>query len=184
MKLLNVASDWNVSADIKTSLQFPVHIIQTEKRPDIVAWSDSKKSVLLIELTVPWEENREEAHEWRKNRYETLRADWVEKGWMCPMIPIEVGCRGSLGNSVILFLSKIGITGSSLKIAANPLRATAQVGFGQKREVFSKNEMHVTSRNGCRKRVITSTAESKHVFLKNYNCSLKMKMNVQCDLCS
>ena len=49
MKLLNRASDWKVSADLKTSLQFPVHIIQTEKWPDIVAWSDSKK-------TVPWEE--------------------------------------------------------------------------------------------------------------------------------
>ena len=52
MKLQNGASDWKVSADLKTSLQFPVHIIQTEKQPDIVAWSDSK-SVLLIELTVP-----------------------------------------------------------------------------------------------------------------------------------
>ena len=50
MKLLNWASDW------KVSLQFPVHIIQIEKQPDIVAWSDSKKTV-LIELTVPWEEN-------------------------------------------------------------------------------------------------------------------------------
>ncbi len=39
MKLLNGASDWKVSADLKTSLQFPVHIIQTEKQPDIVAWS-------------------------------------------------------------------------------------------------------------------------------------------------
>ena len=67
MKLLNIASDWKVSADLKTSLQFPVHIIQTEKWPDIVAWSDSKKSVLLIELTVPWEENREDAHERKKN---------------------------------------------------------------------------------------------------------------------
>ena len=57
MKLLNGASDWKVSVDLKTSLQFPVHITQKEKWPDIVAWSDSKKSALLIELTVPWEEN-------------------------------------------------------------------------------------------------------------------------------
>ena len=48
MKLLNGASDWNVSVDLKISLQFPVHIIQTEKRPDIVARSNSK-SVLIIE---------------------------------------------------------------------------------------------------------------------------------------
>ena len=49
MKLPNGASDWKVSADLKTSQQFPVHIIQTEKQPDIVAWSDSKKTVLHIE---------------------------------------------------------------------------------------------------------------------------------------
>ena len=72
MKLLNGGSDWNVSVDLKTSLQFPVDIIQTEKRSDIVAWSDSKKSVFLVELTLPWEENREEAHDRKKNRYETL----------------------------------------------------------------------------------------------------------------
>ena len=53
MKQLNGDSDWEVSLDLKTSLQFPVYIIQIEKRPDMVAWSDSKKSVLLIELTVP-----------------------------------------------------------------------------------------------------------------------------------
>ena len=37
MKLLNRSSDWKVSVDLKTFLQFPVHIIQTEKQPDIVA---------------------------------------------------------------------------------------------------------------------------------------------------
>ena len=66
MKQLNGASDWKVSVDLMTSLQFPVHIIQTEKQPDIVAWSDSKKSVLLIELTVPWEENWEVARKRKK----------------------------------------------------------------------------------------------------------------------
>ena len=98
--------DWKVSVDLKTSLQFPVHIIQTEKWSDIVVWSDSKKTVLLIELTVPWEENQEEAHEWKKNRYETLRADCMEKGWICHVIPIEVGCRGFLDTQSFHFFQK------------------------------------------------------------------------------
>ena len=117
MKLLNGASDWKVSADLKTSLQFPVYIIQTEKRPDIVAWSDSKNSVFLIKLTVPWEENWEEAHE---------RTDYVEKGWIYDVIPIEVSFRGFIGHSVISFVSKIGITGCSLKVASNRLQTAAQ----------------------------------------------------------
>ena len=126
IKLMNGASDWKVSVDLKTSLQFPVHIIQTEKRPDIVAWSDSKKTVLLIELTVPWEENREKAQERKKTRYETLHADSVDKAWICHVIPVEVGCHSSLGHSVILFLSKIGIPSRSLKVASNRLQTTVQ----------------------------------------------------------
>ena len=126
MKLLNGASDWKISADLKTSVQFPVLTIQTDKRPGIVAWSDSKKSVNLIELTVPWEENLEKTHERKKNRYETLRADCVEKSWICHVIPIEVGCRGFLEHSVISFLSKIGITGRSLKVVSNHLQTAAQ----------------------------------------------------------
>ena len=51
-------------------------------------------------------ENREEAHEQKKNRYETLCADCVEKGWICHVIPIEAGCCGFIGHSVISFLSK------------------------------------------------------------------------------
>ena len=196
MKLLNGASDWKVSADLKTSLQFPVHIIQTGKRPDIVAWSDSKKSVLIIEVTVPWEENREEAHERKKNRYETLRADCVEKGWICHVIPIEVGCRGFIGHSVISFLSKIGITGRSLKVASNRLQTTARYASSwiwSKREVFSMKEIHAEPpfpcdyvRNGYCKRVITSTVESKRcfAFFLITNCTLKMKINIQCCLCS
>ena len=127
MKLLNGASDWKVSADLKTSLQFPVHIIQTEKRPDIVAWSDSKKSVLLIELTVPWTKTgRKHTSGSQTDTRHTLCADCVDKGWICHVISIEVGCRGFLGLSVNSFLSNIGITGRSLKVASNRLQTTVQ----------------------------------------------------------
>ena len=171
-KLLNGASDWKVSADLKISLQFPVHIIQTGKLPDIVAWSDSKKSVLLIELTVPWEENREEAHKRKKNHYEIQHANCVEKGWICHVIPIEVGCCGFIGHSVILFLLKIGITGRSLKVASNRLQTTARYASSWIwSKVFSTKVIHAEPpfpcdyiRNGYCKRVITSTAESKHIF--------------------
>ena len=52
----------------------------------------------------------------------TLRADCVEKGWICH------GCHGFLGHSVILlfFFSKIGISGHSLKVASNCLQTMAQ----------------------------------------------------------
>ena len=177
MMLLKGASDWKVSADLKTSLQFSVHIIQTEKRPDIVPWSYSKKSILLIVLTVPWEENREEAHKRKKKQYETLRANCVEKAWICFVIPIEVGCHGFLGHSVILFLSKIGITGCSLKVASNHLQTTVQYASSRiwlKVRTFQPEwnargtttfACHcITLRNVYCKCILISTAESKHDF--------------------
>ena len=64
-------------------------------------------------------------------------------------------------HSVISFLSKIGITGRSLKVASNrlrPQRNMHQVGFGWKREVFRMKEIHAEPpfpcdyvRNGDRK---------------------------------
>ena len=39
-------------------------------------------------------------------------------------------------------------------------------------------------RNSYCKRVITSTAESKRVFFLITNCTLKIKINVQCSICS
>ena len=187
MKLLNGFCDWKVSADLKTSLQFPVHIILTEKRTDIVVWSDPKKNVVLIELTVPWEENRGEAHERKKNRYETRRADCVEKGWICNWIPIEVDCRGFLGHSVILFLSNIEITSRSLKVASFHLQTTVQYALSWiwSRAKRLQHKMHaespfpcnyVISRNDHYKCVMTSTAESKRA--QKSQTTLKMKMNV------
>ncbi len=42
-------------------LQFP-EVIHTALRPDIVLWSEKDHKIILIELTVPWEEGCEEAH--------------------------------------------------------------------------------------------------------------------------
>ena len=55
-----------------------------------------------------------------------MRTHCVEKGWIGHVIPIVVGYRGFIGHSVISFLSKIGITGRSLKVASNRLLTTMQ----------------------------------------------------------
>ena len=134
-------------------------------------WVASKKMVCVCMYI--WEE----AHERKKNRYETLCADCVEKGWICYVIPIEVDCWGFLEHSVISFLSKIGITGRSLKVALNRLQTMALYASSWiwlKAKIFSMNEMHaelpvpcdyVTSRKGYCKCKMTSTV--KRVF-KNH----------------
>ena len=101
MKLQSGVCDWKVSTDLMTSLQFPILITRTDKRSDVVMWSDSKKSVFLIELTILLEENIEEAHERKKSRHGSLRADCMEKGRTCSVMPNEMRCRGFLRHSVV-----------------------------------------------------------------------------------
>ncbi len=62
-----------MEVDLGKQLRFPPHITETTLRPDIVLWSDSLKSFLMLELTVPWEERMEEAFERKRAKYEELR---------------------------------------------------------------------------------------------------------------
>ena len=64
------------------------------------------------------------------------------------MFPIEVGCRGFLGHSVISFLSKIGITLSQFEsylVSSSDHGAICIKIDLVESEVFSMNEMHAES---------------------------------------
>ena len=175
MKLLNGASDWKVSADLKTSLQFPVHIIQTEKRPDIVAWSDSKKCVLLIELTVPWEENREESTRAEEKPLRDTACRLHGKG-------LDMPCDSYWGwlswfyRTLSHFVSFKNRNHwpqfeSCLESSSDHGAICIKLDLVESEKVFSMKVIHAEPpfpcdyvRNGYCKRVITSTAESKRVF--------------------
>ena len=125
-KLLSGANDWQVSADLGSILSFPQHIVFTLSRPDIVLWSEAVKKVVLVELTVPWEENVEEAYERKKARYEDLRAECEDNGWSCVVLPVEVGCRGFVGRSVFKFLSLLGVNGRKKSTITTRLQEEAE----------------------------------------------------------
>ena len=42
--------------DLDKRLVFPMQIVTTKLRPDIILWSESPKMVVMVELIVPWEE--------------------------------------------------------------------------------------------------------------------------------
>ena len=126
LKLLAGAMDWKTAADLKEALHFPIHIVQTRDRPDIVVWSDSARRVLLVELTVPWEENMDEAFERKKTRYETLRTECEDKEWACHVMPIEVGCRGFLGRTTTSYLTNLGLKSRAKRNATQRLQEAAE----------------------------------------------------------
>ena len=90
-------------------------MVVTNQRPDIIIWSACAKIVILIELTVPWEERMEEAFERKRKRYQELVDDCSQRGWKVWNFPVEVGCRGLVGQSMWRALMTVGIVGSDRK---------------------------------------------------------------------
>ena len=86
----------------------------TDKRPDIVLYSDSLKTVLLIELTCPAEENIADAHLRKEIKYTPLKTQIVDNGWTCHLKTIEVGARGFVSGSVPRLLRRLGFANSAV----------------------------------------------------------------------
>ena len=112
--------------------------------PDIVLWSRKGKAVELCELTCPWEENAEWAHERKLTKYEGLKNEIASNGWL-----VKVFVKDSLASSKSLrsFLTAI-IGGSNMKIksAVKECCEVAEISFGgyliiKERRVEVRNEM-------------------------------------------
>ena len=113
--ILASANDWEMQVDLKKQLKFPEEIAHTSLRPDMVLWSRGTKQVVLIELTVPWEERIEEAYERKLKKYQALILESQENRWKAWNLPVEVGCRGFAGQSLWRTLRRLGIEGVAKK---------------------------------------------------------------------
>ncbi|XP_078608663.1 uncharacterized protein LOC144880403 [Branchiostoma floridae x Branchiostoma japonicum] len=71
--ILATAGDWDLRVDLDRKLTFPEEITTTNLRPDIVIWSAKTRQVVILELTVPWEDRLEEAFERKAEKYSELK---------------------------------------------------------------------------------------------------------------
>ena len=94
---------------------FPQEITLTDLRPDLVIWSRKANTVVVGELTVPWEDNIEVANEYRRDKYTDLVLECTQKGWRGILCPFKVGSHGFIGNSPIQFLTKVGLSAQERK---------------------------------------------------------------------
>ena len=69
----------------------------------------------MLELTVPWEERIEEANERKLVKHQPLIEDCQQRGWKSWCLPVEVGCRGFVGQSLWQALRILGVTGTVRK---------------------------------------------------------------------
>ena len=109
--LLSGANDWEILVDFEHQrLTFPPEICATDQRPDIVIWSRNSKTVILIELTCPSEENIEAAQVYKESRYLELCSLASDNGWKTHSLPVEAGARGFVSRSMNVCFRKLGFT--------------------------------------------------------------------------
>ncbi len=96
--------------------------------PDVVITSRAARVVIMGELTVPWEDNVQDAYERKKEKYEELRLQCTERGWRAHCFPFEVSCRGFIAQSTIAFLRSLGIGGQCMRKACKDLEVAAESG--------------------------------------------------------
>ena len=83
-----------VLADLDNQYQFPPALAPTDLRPDLVAYSDETKSAMIVELTVCFKTNFQEARARKEGKYSELVEEVEQNGFVVDMITLEVGSRG------------------------------------------------------------------------------------------
>nr|XP_061819532.1 uncharacterized protein LOC133608354 [Nerophis lumbriciformis] len=99
---------------------------KTEAGRSSLLLTPAAKKVLIIELTVPWEEGIPVAHEFKRSKYSDLAEDCKGGGWSASIHPVEIGCRGFVGGSATRLLRAAGMTGSNLRRAIKELAEEAE----------------------------------------------------------
>ena len=116
MGIMTAAKDWKVLVDLDKQLKFPQEVqVQTDKRPDLIMYSNSIKRIIWWELTCPVEENISDAHNKKLNKYAELQVDCQNAGWSCFNVAIEVGARGFAAESLQRATTAIGIRGRAVR---------------------------------------------------------------------
>lgn len=124
--ILSLANDWKMCVDLPDhNYIFPAHIAQTDARPDIVLWSEMAKFCILIELTVPLEENTAGAQQRKLQKYLDLVDACKMSGYETKCYTVEVGSRGWIAPSVHSCLKILGIPSEVIKTTQSKLANAA-----------------------------------------------------------
>ena len=89
---------------------YPDVISRTSLRPDAVLISEASHIVVLVELTVPYETNVSESHQYKAAKYEGLLQEIRNAGYKTYIYPVEIGARGMAGSSAYTLLKKLGLS--------------------------------------------------------------------------
>jgi len=124
--ILSRANDWQFLVDYSANpIIFPPSITATEQRPDMIIWSESTKVVILIELTVPNEDNIADAEFRKKNRYDGLLDACRTAQWDAHLATVEVGVRGFVAGSLRRCLKMLDVSNPTISRTTSAASKTA-----------------------------------------------------------
>ena len=84
--LLENTNDWLTTTEIGGMRHYPQVIQESGSRPDA-----TMASIILVELTVPWEDRMELSNELEEDKYSKLMMDVTDKRYRVHFFAIEVG---------------------------------------------------------------------------------------------
>ncbi|XP_013776226.1 uncharacterized protein LOC106461004 [Limulus polyphemus] len=108
--ILDDTSDWDVAVGIVDMRQYPEVIARTSFRPDLVLYSESTRTIVAIELTVPYKTRMSESHEYKLANYEKSMKVIQDKGYITRLFAVELGARGMTGSLLYSLLKHIGLS--------------------------------------------------------------------------
>ena len=71
----------------------PPHVLVTTFKPDIFLLNESMSSVIIFELTCPWDRNIDRSHEFKEEKYATLVTD-LSRNYSVSLFSVEISSRG------------------------------------------------------------------------------------------
>ena len=127
------AADWECKFDLAapgsdegSRLVFPEVVCATDLEPDGYLISKSSRSVVVVEMTVPWEENVNGWHRKKTKKYEDIRRDASKRNWKVYLLVLEVGVRGVVPRTFMDGLRKVGMEWPNIKKLVNLVVDTAR----------------------------------------------------------
>lgn len=85
----------------------------TYLKPDIILISSTKINnidILLMELTISWEEGIKVDHELKQEKYSRLIEEAKYNGWTAFCFPVEIGCRGLTPKLLSSMIKSLGMS--------------------------------------------------------------------------
>ena len=79
----------------------PPHILLSDQRPDLLIADPRRRKLVIIELTIPAEQNAVKAAMWKTVKYAELVEDARVNGWDAHLKTVEVCTRGMIAASSV-----------------------------------------------------------------------------------